>query len=172
MKYKIVYESRTGNTAKVAQTIAQIFPGNAVELTDITAQEPSLDGDVYCIGFGVHYNSCPLKILDFLDMLSGKTILFFATCGSEPTEERRKALERNIESFLPDHCDYRGLFLCQGAIPAEGAEAMRRAAEKAGRGDVIEHLKDFCDASQSHPDESDLQNACRFVQTTLGQNHS
>lgn len=97
----------------------------------------------------------------------GKTILLFATCGMEPTEEYRKALERGIEAFLPDECDYRGMFLCQGAIPEEGVTMLRDHMKKTGETEKLQQLDELFTRSQAHPDLQDLDAAARFVKEVL-----
>lgn len=166
MNYQVIYESRGGNTKAVAEAIMAVLPAGAA-LVDISTQVPSRDADVYCIGYGVHSGTCSLNLLDFMEVLNGKTILLFATCGMEPTEEYRKVLERSIEAFLPDECDYRGMFLCQGAIPEEGVTMLRSHMEKAGEKEKLKQLDELFTRSQAHPDFQDLEAAAQFVKAVL-----
>lgn len=168
MKYQVVYESRNGNTRAIAEAMAAVLPSSATGLVDIDAAVPSRDADVYCIGYGVHSSICSLKLLDFMELLHDKTILLFATCGLEPTEAYRKLLERNVEPFLPDQCDYRGMFLCQGAISEDGVTMLQQHIEKAGNADQLRQLDQLVCRAQAHPDFDDLDAARQFVKTALG----
>lgn len=167
MNYQVVYESRTGNTRAVAEAIMSVLPKESAKLADIQSGIPSKDADVYCIGYGVHSSTCSLKLLDFLELLNGRTILLFATCGLEPTEAYRKLLERNIEPFLPDHCDYRGMFLCRGAIPEEGGAALRQRLQEEGDEENLRRLDGFVASARPHPDPADLDAVRRFVREAL-----
>lgn len=168
MKYQVVYESRTGNTRAIAEAVMAGLPSESAKLVDIDTEVPSKDADVYCIGYGVHSSICSLKMLDFMELLNGKTILLFATCGLEPSEAYRKLLERNIEPFLPEQCDYRGMFLCQGAISDDGIAALQKLIEKSGNPDQLQRLDELVCRAQTHPDFDDLDAAGKFVKTTLG----
>jgi hypothetical protein len=105
--------------------------------------------------------------MDALEDLHGKKILFFVTCGMEPTEEYRDAIQKRLLPFLPDDCDDCGLFLCQGEFPEEvilaaenklSVEPENRYAKKI--------LKDARTAS-GHPNGDDVEKARRFIQTHL-----
>ena len=168
MNYQVIYESRSKNTKAVAEAIMDVLPAQSSRLLDFNKEHPSKDADVYCIGFGVHASTCSLKLLDFLELLNGKTILMFATCGMEPTDAYRNLLERGIEPFLPDRCDYRGMFLCQGAIPEDGAALLRKRAGTAGDQHTLQQLDALFASAQTHPDSADLVNAGKFVKAALG----
>lgn len=168
MKYEIVYESRSGNTRAIAEAMMAVLPPASATLVDINAGTPSKNADVYCIGYGVHSSICSLKLLDFMELLNGKTILLFATCGLEPTDAYRKLLERNIGPFLPDQCDYRGMFLCQGAISEDGVTMLQKHIEKSGNADQLQQLDGLVCRAQTHPDFDDLDAAGKFVKTALG----
>lgn len=167
MKYQVVYESRNGNTRSIAEAIMAVLPSESAKLVDIDAEVPSKESDVYCIGYGVHSGICSLKLLDLMEFLNGKTILLFATCGLEPTDAYRKLLERNIKPFLPDQCDYRGMFVCQGAISEDGATALRRYIEKTGKEDQLQQLDHLVIRAQTHPDFDDLDAAAQFAKSAL-----
>ena len=168
MKYQVVYESRTGNTKAIAEAMMAGLPSESAKLVDIDTAVPSKDADVHCIGYGVHSSICSLKMLDFMELLNGKTILLFATCGLEPTEAYRKLLERNIEPFLPERCNYRGMFLCQGAISHDGVIMLKKHIEKAGNTDQLRQLDGLVTRAQVHPDFDDLDAAVKFLKMALG----
>ena len=165
MKYRVVYESRTGNTEKVAKAIAECFPAEQTELTNLMVQQPYKDAEVYFVGFGVRQSTCSLRVLDFLSLLHDKTVVLFATCGMEPTQAYHDVLERVVEAFLPDVCDYRGLFLCRGAVTEEGIAALKGRLN--GDAEKIERLEAFCATSQEHPNDEDLEHVRRFLEHIL-----
>lgn len=168
MKYQVVYESRNGNTRAIAEAMMAVLPAESAKLVDIDAETPSGDADMYCIGYGVHSSICSLKLLDFMELLSGKTVLLFATCGLEPTEAYKKLLERNMKPFLPDQCDYRGMFLCQGAIAEDGITTLQKHIEKLGNTEQLQQLDELVVRAQTHPDFDDLDAAGQFVKTAFG----
>lgn len=125
--------------------------------------------DVYCIGFGVRHSTCSMRLLEFLELLNGKTVLLFATCGMSPTDAYHDVLERNLEPFLPENCDYRGLYLCQGSLSDAGYAAIMRRFEKNKNNDAetLQRFEEFRLGASSHPDEQDLEGARVFVEQSL-----
>lgn len=114
MKCAVAYVSRSGNTAAVAKEVANILSKEEIQLTDLSCEVPPEDADVYLIGFGVNQGTIPLKVMDAMELAEGKVLLMFATCGMEPTEYYKETVERKVTPFLPENCDYRGVFLCPG----------------------------------------------------------
>ena len=167
MKYQIVYESQSGNTAKVARAMANALPAEETQLTDLKVQTPSRDGEIYCVGFGVRNSTCSMKLLEFLELLHGKTVLLFATCGLNPSEGYHDMLERSIVPFLPDDCDYRGFYLCQGSISDEGCAAIKHRLAQAGNEEALQRFDTFRAATFDHPSESDLEEAVEFMEQAL-----
>ena len=167
MKYQIVYVSQSGNTEYLAQAIEGCLPADETQLVNLNTQTPSLDAEVYCVGFGVRHNACPLNVLDFLEQLTDKTVIAFATCGMKASEAYQESIERGIEPFLPEDCDYRGLYLCQGSISSEGAAALRHRFEKTGDAEMIKKFDAYCQTTSGYPTREEAVDACRFVTEAL-----
>lgn len=167
MKYQVIYESESGNTARLAKEIAACLPKGHTKLIDINKQNPTLDADVYCIGFCVHHSICSMKMVELLELLNGKIVLLFATCGMNPTRAYHDVLERTLELFLPENCDYRGFFLCQGAIDEDGFAALKRRFESNRDEETIQRFEEFRIDARDHPDERDFEEARTFVKHAL-----
>lgn len=167
MKYQIVYSSNTGNTAKVAQALTSVLPAGQYEIVDFAKAQTVLDADVFLVGFGVRRGACPYSLLEWLEQQKGKKILLFATAGLAAFKEYGHKLESLIIPFLPDDCEYLGLYLCPGRISQEGYAYLKSCLADGNDAQSLKKLEDLYDYSQSHPDEQDLQAACRFVQETL-----
>lgn len=167
VKYEVAYISQSGNTATLAEEIAETISDEEVYLTDLSCDEISEDADVYFIGYGVNRGTVPMKIMDALEVAEGKTILLFVTCGIEPTESYKSSVERKILPFLPDDCDYRGLFLCPGQFPEEVVrniqEVLRRQPDNAQARSLLEHHQ----KTYGHPNEEDLEGLREFIWAKL-----
>ena len=169
MKYEIAYISQSGNTATLAEEIAEMFSDEEVYLTDLSCEEISEDADVYFVGYGVNRGAVPMKIMDALEIAEGKTILLFVTCGMEPTEGYKSSVERKILPFLPDDCDYKGLFLCPGQFPEDVIrnvqEVLRRQPDNTAARTLAEnHRKTY-----GHPNDADLERLRDFVWEKLNE---
>ena len=155
MNYEIAYYSLSGNTEKLAYGIAKRLPENQAFLTNL--QEVTLAADVYLVGFGINNGTVPLKVMDALDRLAGKKIFLFVTCGIEPSEEYKRLIERKIEPFLPDECDYCGILL---------SKIQRQFAQQPDD-PAIKKMISEAKLSEGHPDETDAENAVRFIREKL-----
>ncbi len=167
MKYEIAYYSRSGNTAMLAEEIAELLSAEEVSLTDLDVTEASDDADVYIIGYGVNRGSVPLSVMETLDLAEGKEVILFVTSGMEPTEQYRLAVERKVKPFIPDDCKYHGLVLCAGRFPDEviaSVEAALRNNPDNRQARIILANHEF---TKNRPNEEDTQNIREFVWTKL-----
>lgn len=165
MNCEVAYLSNSA--AMLAEEIVDALSAEQVHLTDLSCESASAGADIYLIGFDINRGTIPMKIMDTLDAAEGKTILLFVTSGMEPTEEYKAAVERKIQPFLPDDCDYRGLFLCAAQFPDEVVqnmrEVLRRDPENARAKSLMEHYQKTC----GHPDVKDLADLRKFVREKL-----
>ena len=127
MEYQIAYLDIYGNAGILAEEISGILHG--AELVNLSKQEISDDANSYLLVFEITQNAIPLKIMDILENLEGKTILCFVACGMALFEEKED-VEHNLLPFLPDECDYRGLFFCPGQIPSSVMDTIQEALDK------------------------------------------
>ena len=149
MRYEIDYLSRSGHTKRLADAVKELFPIWDTEFIDLIREKPTADADTYIIVFSFNKGTVPLKIMNMLDMLTGKTILFLVTFGADNPLEYQSIIEQKIIPFLPDHCDYRGIYLCNP--DSEHAHMVCECCRKA----------------KGHPDRNDENNACEFVRSKL-----
>lgn len=161
MSYQIVYLDVYGNAKILADEMRRIFPRGSAKWINLAKQELSSDAEVYLIVFEITQDAIPLKIMEALELLEGKTILCFASC-STPFLQRKENVERQLISFLPDECDYRGFFYCPGQIPDTVAAAMQDAfSERSESAQAI--LKGY-QYAMNHPDAEDLRALRSFIE--------
>jgi len=167
MKYQVAYFSRTGNSEKLARGIITAFSPQDVTLVDLAKEEVSREASTYILCFGMVKGEIPIRIIDTLDYLDGKTVLFLVTCGREPTDDYRRYIMRRIDPFLPDNCESLDLFLCSGAF---SKELYGRAVEKLHSDPESNHAKAAVERYETvmgHPDENDIADASAFLRKTL-----
>lgn len=167
MKYEVVYLSKSGNTAALAQAIADMLPTESTRITDLAQSEASGGADVNFIGFEVNSETIPLKIMDALDYAEGRIVILFGTCSVIPTQDHKAIIERKIQPFLPDDCDYRGIFLCAGQLPEHAAELIKNQHQmQPDNPELNSYLKNHYETI-GHPDAQDIENLQRFIQNIL-----
>jgi len=167
LNFEIVYLSKTGNTRKVAQALANALPAGSCRLVDFAHEEPSENADVYFIGFGVQRGACPYLLLEWLEELHGKKIMLFATGGLAAFQDYHKRIESIILPFLPEACEYLGMYLCEGKISQEGYAYLKSCLSNPDDSSSKQNLDKIYEHSQSHPDQQDLENACHFLRSVL-----
>ena len=167
MSYQIAYYSRTGNSRTLACGVAENLPPNTLPLLDLSQQDVEEEADAYVLCFGMTKGEIPIQIMDVLEYLDGKDLLFLVTCGMEVTEEYRSHIIRKLEPFLPDNSECLGLFLCNGAFPdalREHAEATLQENPESKKAAAV--LRNWKQAFE-HPDQDDIADATQFVMEHL-----
>ncbi len=86
MNIKVLYHSTTGNTAKLARTIAETLKVKAERIEDSTSFSKNVD--LLFIGDGVYFGKPNKKTRSFiakLDPKMVKNVAVFASCGGQKT---------------------------------------------------------------------------------------
>lgn len=161
MEYQIAYLDIYGNAGILAEEISGILHG--AELVNLSKQEISDDANSYLLVFEITQNAIPLKIMDILENLEGKTILCFVACGMALFEEKED-VEHNLLPFLPDECDYRGLFFCPGQIPSSVMDTIQKALDENPENKQAQAMLEAFQHAKNHPDAEDFRELRRFIQ--------
>ncbi len=147
MKSVIVYFSQTGNTEKVARTIAKGIEDTGNLCTLIPLQEIDLkilkDYDLIGIGTPVFYFQEPGNVREFIERLSflkGKSSFIFCTHGGQ---------DANTLPRMAKELKEKGL-LVLGGLSTRGYDSFQPYIE--------------FDYSKGHPDKKDLKEAEEFGQ--------
>lgn len=170
MKYEIAYISGSGNTEKLAHGIADSLPQTDTFVTDLSCEEITKQADVYLIGFGMKREAIPLKIMEILEELEDKTILFFVTASIKSTEVHIKEVERRLEPFMPGNCDYRGLYLCPGQVSNETLEKLQTILNQEPDNEWANAAMENSRHTLERPNQNDIDEACEFVHKKLNIN--
>ncbi|MCB6203051.1 flavodoxin family protein BilS [Extibacter muris] len=166
LEYLVLYESRSGNTKKIAAAIFSNLPGNSKDLIDITTDKSIPEAKVYFIGFCVNCGTCSMEVSDFINGLGGKRIALFGTCGMGDSPDYYKAIEKSVHAWIENDNDYLGAFICQGKMPRKVREKYEfmRAPENEAQMDM--YIRNF-DEALTHPDSLDIEHAKVFTQKCL-----
>lgn len=168
MRYEIDYLSRSGNTKKLADAVESILPVRDTEFIDLLSEEATTDAEAYIIVFSFNKGAVPLKIMDMLDILENKKILFLVTLGAEKPSDYQRLIEQKLEAFMPEACDYLGMYLCKGAFPDSVIVAAEDKLTKDPDNEYAQMVHECCKQANAHPDQSDMNGACAFVRSKLG----
>lgn len=161
MFYQIAYLNTYGNASVLADGIQNIL--NDAEFVDLSNQEITEDADVYLLVFEITRNSIPLPIMDALENLEEKTILCCVTSGMARFESK-EGIEHSLLPFLPDECDYRGMFFCPGQIPVSVIEKAEKVLRQDPENRQAKMMIEAFRSSAGHPDIEDMRELRRFIQ--------
>ena len=155
MSYAIVFSSKTGNTALLAQTLQEQLP--QADCCYFGAPDAAaLSADTLYVGFWTDKGKADADTLDFLQQLRGKRVFLFGTAGfggSAPYFEKILAATRKA---LDGSNTVIGTYMCQGKMPPSVRaryEAMRALPAPPENLDAL--IENF-DRARSHPDADDL----------------
>lgn len=162
MKTQVLYQSRTGNTQKLAQAIFEEIPGNNKDIQVLSGQKDYDLGEIYFIGFWTDRGTASAEILDYLGSLQGKKIALFGTCGMGGSEEYYKKIEENVRVFIEEDNEYLGAYLCQGKMPMAVREKYTAMKNEKNAAQIDAMIRNF-DQALLHPDAKDLDGARMFV---------
>lgn len=151
MSYSIVYSSRTGNTALLAQTIRDTLP--ASDCVYFGAPDAkALAADTIYAGFWTDKGTCDEQIAQFLQSLSGQKVFLFGTAGFGGAPAYFEQILNRVRENLPETTELIGSYMCQGKMPAAVRARYETMEDNPRRAAMIENF----DRALSHPDAQDL----------------
>ena len=150
MSYSIVYSSRTGNTALLAQTIRAALPaGDCLYFGAPDAR--ALEADTIYVGFWTDNGTCDETISSFLQSVTGQKVFLFGTAGFGGAPAYFAQILQRVQQNLKD-ANVVGSYMCQGKMP-EAVRSRYLAMEESPRRTAM--LENF-EQALSHPDAQDL----------------
>ena len=150
MSYSIVYSSRTGNTALLAQTIRDSLPaGDCLYFGAPDAR--ALEADTIYVGFWTDKGTCDETISSFLQSITGQKVFLFGTAGFGGAPAYFAQILQRVQQNLKD-ANVVGSYMCQGKMP-EAVRSRYLAMEESPRRTAM--LENF-EQALSHPDAQDL----------------
>lgn len=151
MSYSIVYSSRTGNTALLAQTIRDTLP--ASDCVYFGAPDAkALAADTIYAGFWTDKGTCDEQVAQFLQSLNGQKVFLFGTAGFGGAPAYFEQILNRVQENLPETTELIGSYMCQGKMPAAVRARYEAMEDNPRRAAMIENF----DRALSHPDAQDL----------------
>ena len=168
MQYQISYLSPNGHAETIANAFCRMLPGDTyvANLED----EGAAYADVQLVGFemgGTKLDAIPFKVLEYLEGLDGKIIFLFATVPFQPNDAVRNKVNNSVIPFLPDECDYRGLYLCAAQPPESLVRELRNLIASQPDNIRAKHWLEQCEKATGCPNGDDLKKGCQFMRHVL-----
>ena len=174
--YSIVFSSRTGNTAELAEAVRGALPEEACE------HFGSMDGNGNCgtgtaipasemlfVGFWTNQGVADQAAQKLLEQLRNRKIFLFGTAGFGGSEAYFQAILDKTKAFIDDSNTVIGTFMCQGKMPHSVRERYVKMKEQPDHMPNLDAMIENFDKALSHPDADDLEKLVNLVSETVGQ---
>ncbi|MFH1985169.1 MAG: flavodoxin family protein [Pseudomonadota bacterium] len=147
MKTLVVYSSQTGNTKKLAETVADTLNGE-VSVCHIS-KAPAPDGfDLVALGFWLQGGKPDPKSTEYLAGIGTSRLFLFATHGAAADSAHAAGAMAQAKAMAPA-AQILGTFNCPGAVnPAVLEKVRKKDPQPPWIGDAP--------AAVGHPDQADL----------------
>ena len=115
-RYSIIFNSKTGNTRKLADAIHEALPQENCDLFgavegDIPASE------ILYIGFWTDKGSADKATAELLAKLKNRKIFLFGTAGFGGSKEYFTSILDNVKKLIDESNTVVGEYMCQGRMP-------------------------------------------------------
>ena len=166
MKYAIVYQSRTGNTGMLANTLRDLLPQDSL----VCFGEPcpqALEADLLFVGFWTDKGSCDEKTGAFLKTLTDQKIFLFGTAGFGGSQDYYDKILAKVRKLLPAGVTVTGAYLCQGKMPQSVRERYEKLLKAHAPIPNLKGMLENFDHALTHPDTADLEALSAAVRSQL-----
>lgn len=159
MKYAIVFSSKTGNTASLADRIEKTLGADCC-IYKGTPDDKAYEADTLYIGFWTYMGSCGKDIEKFISSTRNKNIFLFGTAGFGGSDAYFSAILANVAKCIDSSCKLIGTYMCQGRMPMAVREKYLKMDEQKAK-PMIENF----DRALTHPDENDFKGLERAIRS-------
>ena len=162
MSYAIVFSSKTGNTALLAQTLQEQLPQ-----TDCcyfgAPDAAALAADTLYVGFWTDKGTADQACLELLGRLRNKKIFLFGTAGFGGSEAYYQKILANVRTAIDASNTVVGEYMCQGRMPQAVRDRYVKMKEMPDAKPNLDALIENFDQALSHPDQEDLERLRRMI---------
>lgn len=151
MSYSIVYSSRTGNTALLAQAVREALPQEECRYFGAPHAE-ALSADTIYVGFWTDKGTCDEAATRFLQSLTDQKVFLFGTAGFGGAPAYFEQILGRVKANLASGAEVVGAYMCQGKMPQAVRDRYEAMEDSPRRTAMLENF----DRALSHPDQGDL----------------
>ena len=152
MTYSIVYSSKTGNTALLAQSLRESL-GEEGCLYFGPPSPKALPAQRIYVGFWTDKGTCDTQTAAFLATLTEQEVFLFGTAGFGGEPAYFKKILSMVKEELPERVKVIGEYMCQGKMP----DAVRRRYEQMEDSPRRQLMLENFDQALAHPSREDLE---------------
>ena len=183
--YSIVFSSRTGNTAELAEAVREALPEGTCEYFGSVNGDGGGDGRGYAgagcgrtssaipasetlfVGFWTNQGVADQAAQKLLGQLRNRKIFLFGTAGFGGSEAYFQAILDKTKAFIDDSNTVIGTYMCQGKMPLSVRERYMKMKEQPDHMPNIDAMIENFDKALSHPDADDLVKLANLVSEAI-----
>lgn len=190
--YSIVFSSRTGNTAELAEAVRKTLPEETCEyFGSVNGNDGGSGGNLDCSECSIANGSCASSAIpasetlfvgfwtnqgvadqatqQLLGQLKNRKVFLFGTAGFGGSEAYFQAILDKTKAFINDSNIVIGAFMCQGKMPHSVRERYAKMKEQPDHMPNIDSMIENFDKALSHPNANDLEKLANLVSETVEQ---
>lgn len=156
-RYSIIFNSKTGNTRKLADAIHEALPQENCDLFGAVEGDVPASETLY-IGFWTDKGSA-----DKAAKLKNRKIFLFGTAGFGGSEEYFTNILDNVKKLINESNTVVGEYMCQGRMPGSVRARYVKMKEQPDPMPNLDMLIENFDKALSHPDAADLDRLQKMV---------
>ena len=156
-RYSIIFSSKTGNTAELANAIRDALPQENCDYFGTSEIEEPVSEMLY-IGFWTDKGNADGATLKLLETLKNKKIFLFGTAGFGGSEEYFQRILNNVKTSIDASNTIVGEYMCQGKMPQSVRDRYVLMKAQPDHMPNIDMLIENFDQALTHPDKNDLNN--------------
>ena len=150
-RYSIVFNSPTGNTKKLADTIYAVLAKENCDYFGVP-KEGGLYSEMLYIGFWTDKGNADKSTLTLLSTLKNKKIFLFGTAGFGGSEAYFQKILNHVKQSIDSSNSVVGEYMCQGKMPPSVRERYMKMKVQPEHPENIDALIENFDRALSHPD--------------------
>ncbi len=154
-RYSIIFSSKTGNTAELANAIRDALPQENCDYFGTSEIEEPVSEMLY-IGFWTDKGNADQSTLELLSSLRNKKIFLFGTAGFGGSDTYFQKVLEHVRQSIDESNTIVGEYMCQGKMPESVKNRYLKMKEQTEHPANIDALIENFDRALSHPDADDL----------------
>ena len=175
--YSIVFSSRTGNTAELAEAVRKTLPEGTCEYFGSVNGNDGGSGassaipasETLFVGFWTNQGVADQATQQLLGQLKNRKVFLFGTAGFGGSEAYFQAILDKTKAFIDNSNTVIGTYMCQGKMPLSVRERYVKMREQPDHMPNIDAMIENFDKALSHPDANDLEKLAKLVSETVEQ---
>ena len=155
-RYSIVFNSPTGNTKKLADTIYAVLAKENCDYFGVP-KEGGLYSEMLYIGFWTDKGNADKSTLTLLSTLKNKKIFLFGTAGFGGSEAYFQKILNHVKQSIDSSNSVVGEYMCQGKMPMSVRQRYEEMKKQPIHLPNLDAMIENFDKALSHPDADDLE---------------